>query len=467
MRDHATPLRGSERVMQSPLNEGRFGRMFRRLPAASFEDHALSLLAASMKEPVPQPQGWDPQVVEDLDNPAIPSGYTYFGQFIDHDITFDAASSLDRANDPDALVSFRTPRFDLDSVYGSGPLDEPFQYEGGKGPKLLVDDSNQNGVPDLPRNEQGFALIGDPRNDEHAIISQLHLAFIRLHNKLVDHVVAQGVQGEQAFAEAQRLTRWHYQWVVVHDFLPRLLDPNVLASVFPPPKQGAAEGQDIRRRYYKPKKNAYIPLEFSVAAFRFGHSMVRGRYDLNDVALGKPIFLAGDNIGATDDLRGRKPLEAQWTIDWSRFFVFGGSTPQPSRKIDARLVEGLFDLPGPDATSLPLRNLRTGQARRLPSGQDVAQAVRAPVLTGAELGADVPVPTPLWFYILQESHAVHQGTRLGPVGSRIVAEVLLGILELDPQSYYRQQPTWVPDPVPGTGDAGRVTLPDLLVFGTT
>ena len=130
------------------------------------------------------------------DNEAIPAGYTYFGQFVDHDITFDPVSSLQRINDPDALENFRTPRFDLDSVYGSGPGDEPFQYDRDSidGVKLLVgkgrdvNTGETTSEDDLPRNAQGIALIGDPRNDENIIVSQLQLAFIKLHNKFVDQI---------------------------------------------------------------------------------------------------------------------------------------------------------------------------------------------------------------------------------------------------------------------------------------
>lgn len=166
-----------------------------------------------------------------LDNPEIPAGYTYLGQFIDHDITFDPSSSLQRMNDPEGLVNFRTPRFDLDSLYGSGPDDEPFQYdEASGGTKFLIgkgrhtDTEQPTADDDLPRNEQGRALIGDPRNDENTIVSQLHLTFSKLHNRLVDQVGTEHeLTGDELFKKAQRLTRWHYQWVVVHDFLARIV----------------------------------------------------------------------------------------------------------------------------------------------------------------------------------------------------------------------------------------------------
>jgi hypothetical protein len=153
------------------------------------------------------------------DNTAIPAGFTYLGQFIDHDITFDPMSKLDRADDPRTLVNFRTPRLDLDSVYGSGPRDQPYLYDWKlthpPGTRLLL------AGEDLPRNQQGRALTGDPRNDENVILTQLHLLFIRFHNVVVDRLVDEGkVPEDELFDEAQRIVRWHYQWMVVHEFLP-------------------------------------------------------------------------------------------------------------------------------------------------------------------------------------------------------------------------------------------------------
>jgi hypothetical protein len=185
--------RGLDAVPKSPLFEGRFGRMFRALPAPLHDREALIALGNAMPE--------ETNAGTAADNPAIPSAYTYFGQFVDHDITFDPVSQLQRLNDPDALVDFRTPRFDLDSVYGAGPTASPFLYESRdatfRGVKLLVgrnprSDPLQGGDPldpqDLPRNEQGRALIGDPRNDENIVVSQLQLAFLKLHDRAVDRV---------------------------------------------------------------------------------------------------------------------------------------------------------------------------------------------------------------------------------------------------------------------------------------
>ena len=454
MKTHGSDPRGGRSVARSPLFEGRFGRMFRRLtPAPAYPLDQLEALAAQMREP-DQPGGWG-GAPPALDNPAITAGYTYLGQFIDHDLTFDPVSSLDRLNDPDALTSFRTPRFDLDSLYGSGPADEPFQYDRDDERKLLIA-SNALGVDDLPRNSQEIALIGDPRNDENVIVSQLHLAFARLHNRFVDQAAAAIADPGDCFAEAQRLTRWHYQWVVVHDYLPRTVGEPLMGELFDP------DTGDTDLRYYRARTRPYLPVEFSAAAFRFGHSQVRGIYDLNAAVTGRPIFAAGDAVGPLDDLRGRRNLPAGWSVDWSLFFPIAGSNPQPSRLIDARLVPALFDLPGAGA-ALAVRNLQRGQALQLPSGQDVARLLKADVLTGDQLGA--PEPTPLWFYLLKEAE-LGGGTSLGPVGGRIVAEVLLGLLRGDVHSFINVDPTWTPT-VPDADGDGRITVADLLAFATS
>jgi hypothetical protein len=442
--------RGIKRIPRSPLFEGRFGRLFRQLkPAPELSDKQLRDLAESMREP----KGGGGK----LDNPKIPAAYTYFGQFVDHDITFDPVSDLQRKNDPDALVDFRSPRFDLDCVYGGGPADQPYLYDQPARLKLLIDKKNIEGEPDLQRNAEGVALIGDPRNDENIIVSQLQLIFLRFHNKVAAKVAAdKSIPKERRFEEAQRLVRWHYQWVILEDFLPRIAGKAVKDRV--KRKNGEVT---IDLRWFHPKNNPFMPVEFSVAAYRFGHSQIRGGYDLNQVVQGVPIFIPGEKVGKFDDLRGFRPLPPAWTIDWS-FFLDGvpgkAKKPQLSRKIDAKLARGLFDLPGlpQGESSLAFRNLKRGQALRLPSGQDVAKRMGLKPLSGKKLGA--PEPTPLWFYILKES-GLKGGQQLGPVGGQIVAEVLLGLLKGDQHSFVNARPDW--RPTLGS-KAGKFTLADLV-----
>jgi Animal haem peroxidase len=454
------PIRGGARVPLSPISEGRFGRMFRRLPSMPpLDDGALQALAEQMREPG-QPGGWE-GTVQNFDNETIPAGYTYLGQFIDHDITFDPTSSLQRRNDPDALHDFRTPRFDLDSLYGSGPIDEPFQYRRGRNGLAMLIEPNINGVEDLPRNSEGVALIGDPRNDENTIVGQLQLVFLALHDKLAAEVeVDASVPADQRFAEAERRLRWHYQWAVVHDYLPKVIGTEMFNRLYNADKKTGLPDVDLR--YYRVKNNPYMPVEFSVAAFRFGHSQIRGIYNLSQAVRDRPIFTSGPLADQFADLRGFRPLPPGWTVDWSMFFPIGGSKPQPSRMIDAKLVPALFDLPD-GGGSLAFRNLKRAQALGLPSGQDVAKLLQLPLLTSAEL-AGAPEPTPLWFYILKESEVrVEGGRHLGPVGGRIVGEVLLGLLRGDPQSWFSADPAWTPTISDADGD-GVVGVPDLIQF---
>ncbi|HMJ36713.1 MAG TPA: heme peroxidase family protein [Baekduia sp.] len=397
-------------------------------------------------------------------NRTIPAGYTYLGQFLDHDITFDPTSKLQRDNDPSALVNFRTPRFDLDSVYGSGPADQPFLYDWDAAPapgvKLLVDadppDAAAAGL-DLPRNHQHRALIGDARNDENLIIAQLHLLFLRFHNRVVDVVDAArpSLAAAELLEEAQRIVRWHYQWIVMHDFLPRIVGHPL------PDEHGAFAWRD----------EPFMPVEFSGAAFRFGHSMVRESYKLNDgpaVPVFRPRRRSGRHLG------GARRLPRELEIDWERFFRLAGARPPTSSmQIDLSLSEALSELP--DGTALARRNLERGRALGLPAGRDVANAMGEEPLTDDELLDPLPRrldpttreamlhATPLWYYVLLEAQLRGgEGEHLGPVGGRIVAEVMVGLLEGDPQSYRRQWPEWTPE-LPGA-TAEDFTMGDLVHF---
>ena len=465
--------RGQTGVPLSPLHEGRFGRMFRDPQPLAPGQAAIGALAKLVKESGSGAAG---------DNTKIPAGYTYFGQFVDHDITFDPTSDLAKQNDPDALVNFRTPRFDLDCLYGSGPDDDPFMYEWSsptnRRVKLLVGRNPSSGdfdIADLPRNQQARALIGDHRNDENIIVSQLQLLFIRFHNKVVDRTRKnQKLAGGELFREAQRITRWHYQWIVVHDFLQRIVGKETAEAVLQPAT--SSEPARTALNFFDPKNNPFMPVEFSGAAYRYGHSQVRAAYDLNDTVRGVPIFAAADKPQPLEHLGGFRRLPAAWTIDWSFFFkTSAGAKPQLSRKIDTSIAPPLFKLPGlpGDRPSLARLNLMRGRALGLPSGQDVAEAMGAPPLTPAQLGlADIDLPaagrealaqaTPLWFYVLREAAVLGKGERLGMVGGRIVAEVLVGLLEGDPQSYLRRKPAWTP--ILPLAKKGDFTMADLVNF---
>ena len=398
-------------------------------------------------------------------NDAIAAGFTYLAQFIDHDITFDPTPLSQRAADPDALVSFRTPRLDLDSVYGSGPSDQPYLYEWtderDAGVKFLVDerprlDRSQTQVHDLPRNTQGRALTGDPRNDEHAIIAQLHVLFLRFHNRVVDELRATGTTGDDLFREAQQLVRWHYQWIVVQEFLRLVLAPGVAASLLPQPDGTPGEG----RRHFTWKHEPFIPLEFSGAAYRFGHSMVRPDYRINGVVPPVRLFPQDDETGLF--LHGFRRLDPALAIEWERFFELGGPAGDliMARAIDTNLTTRLHRLPrgvATDAAPLFALNLERGRRLELPPGPAVAEKLEQPALSAEQLRIvehagfapfrdELLHKTPLWYYVLCEAESERgaKGRHLGPVGSRIVGEVLLGLIEGDPRSYLSQPEPWTP-----------------------
>ncbi|HVL05101.1 MAG TPA: heme peroxidase family protein [Acidimicrobiales bacterium] len=446
--------RGLDNLPRSASFDGRYGRMFRELPAFAPSDSALKALADSMADAPAGAAG---------DNPDLPSGYTYLGQFVDHDITFDPVSSLDRVNDPDALNTFRTPRFDLDSLYGRGQADSPYLYDQDDPASLLVGrntDTVEHEPVDLPRNHQGRALIGDPRNDVHFIVSQLHLAFIRFHNAVVDHLRFR-VEPSSLFEEARRTVTWHYQWVVVHDFLVRLVGAEMLGEVLVTGKRTGKARADLS--FFTWRNRPFVPVEFSAAAYRFGHSMVRGEYRINDTLEVLPILTDIRVANPLQHLGGFRTLPKGWSVQWKHLFdLDDATTPQLARRIDTKLAEPMRKLPPAidnARRSLGLLNMLRGRSLQLPSGQAVAAAMDSEVPNG-ELG--LTGETPLWFYVLREAEALHEGRRLGPTGGRIVAEVLVGLLKGDPSSFLRQAPAWKPD-LPSV-EAGTFTMVDLLRF---
>ena len=514
------PPRGLGGTPSSPIATGRFGRMFRHVPVYAHSEPSLVALGQAMVQDLEDGQLDEPLGEDDDDeNTAeldeelrLPAGYTYFGQFVDHDITFDPVSSLGRQNDPDALVDFRTPRFDLDSLYGRGPSDQPYLYDP-DGVHLTLgrrlSDDEQTGGPDLQRVATERALIGDPRNDENLIVSQLQSAFIRFHNKVLDHVGGEspGLSKDDVFKLAQQTVRWHYQWVVVNDFLKRLVGEAVIKDIVDPSPYLVPEDVGLtipqpRFRFYRWNEAPYMPVEFSVAAYRFGHSMVRPSYLINEVAATDPpvegasrIPLFSQTGGPKQHLNGFRGLPDVWGVDWKFLLanIGDGSAehlPQPSYKIDAQLSHPLGALPSstvePEvlvagfdpaiAQSLAVRNLLRGLWLGLPSGQDVARAMGVePPLTDEELyggldldpdaRADLAGHAPLWFYVLKEAEVRAQSAHLGPVGGRIVAEVLIGLLAGDPLSYLSVRPGWRPT-LPSANE-GRFTLSDIINFAIT
>ena len=474
------------------FDSGRFGRMFGGLPPFASDTpqirHALLEIGKAggimdagddlSKGPVLLIT--DPSLsANNSNNPTLSAGMTFLGQFLDHDMTSDPTSSLERQVDPEQISNFRTPTFGLDNVYGAGPGGSPHLYDQssvGRGIKFLIEETGTPGKQDLPRNSQMVALIGDPRDDENLIIGQLQLAFLKFHNHVVDYVEGElGVTGPSAiFAEAQRIVRWHYQWIIVHEFLAKTCGQAIVDDVL-------ADG----RKFYKWRNEPFIPVEFSVAAYRFGHSQVRPSYRANFTGNpgGTPFFgmiFTADSLpaGDPDDLSGSARAPRRF-IDWPTFFDFGDGNVKPNKKIDTVLSSALFHLPGtvvahPDAatnpSSLAQRNLLRHLTFALPSGQRVAKAMKLPLLSDGDLAMLKPFGlddhTPLWFYILREASVMANGERLGPVGGRIVTEVFVGLLQGDRTSYLSQDPDW--EPFLPTIDASKqhedFRMVDLLRF---
>jgi Animal haem peroxidase len=493
-------VRGANLSRGSVLFGGPFGRIFRAVPPADFgaDDVStlsnLAALAAAMTS-VADPN--DPKDGPDAEESGIPAAYTYFGQFIDHDLTFDPASSLQKQNDPDALVDYRTPRFDLDNVYGRGPDDQPYMYTADG--RSFVLGNAMTGAPevnanahDLQRNAQtpARALIGDPRNDENKIVSQLQGLWHRFHNKIAAD------NPSLTFPEVQQQARFHYQWVLLHDFLPTVIAKDVLEEVLPLDKNKKPIVSKSNLQFFHYRDEAFMPLEFSAAAYRFGHSMVRPGYRVNGTVGPQPIFKLGANAL---DLRGFQAPPSNWALDWRRYIDlvpldYGTLVDNPDQndptnqnrlqlayKIDTSLVNPLGVLPASIAVNpsvLAQRNLERGWRMRLPSGQDVARAmglVPLPddkIVIGKFTGdpADIVAASiasvgdgvsfvgncPLWTYVLAETVESKvtvktlQGDKqittrkLGPVGGRIVAETFVGLLLADSSSYVSLDPLWEP-----------------------
>ena len=459
---HGAQLRGMFLTSKDRLAEGRFGTMFKRLPAYAPSDTLLTGLAQTMVEP-------DASDAFLNTSPRLFAGFTFIGQFIDHDITLDTTPLDLQQADPDATVNFRTPRYDLDVLYGRGPAYDPQFYDPADPAKLLLT-PNVNGVLDVPRGSDGRAVMPDRRNDENLILVQFHKAVAQFHNKIVDYARAQGIRQEWLFETARRLTRWHYQWAVIHDFLPRFVGDELVGPNGTVYKEVAGKPPVINLNYYKPTNRdgrPFMPVEFAVAAYRFGHSLIRPFYVINGSGV---VDVFGPDNGF--NLNGGRPIPSDLVMVWKNILPVDPAFPaRPPRKIDTKLSIPLSNLPGsavppPDPTrELAVRNTLRGKRVGLPSGQQVARAMRVTVLSNATLGLSNDPgwggEAPLWFYILKEAElSPYNGEQLGPVGGRIMAETLVGLLQRDPNSYLYLDAAWKPAPpiAPMTGQFGFVDL---------
>jgi hypothetical protein len=482
------------------LREDRFGRIFPDLPP--FFTSVTDELKAAMDE-IGKPGGLldakdnllagpaelivDPDLSENNpNNPTHTAGTTFMGQFMDHDMTFDLSSRLGVPTEPGASANSRTPAFDLDSVYGAGPYGPDAVFfvaeRGRRGRAIKFKVESGGSFEDVPRDADAKAIISDPRNDENLLISGLQVAFFKFHNNAVDFVEQNEHEhdDDEIFRRARRLTTWHYQWMIVHEFLPLFIGQETLGDIL----RGG-------RKFYRPHV-AQIPVEFQGAAYRFGHSMVRPSYRANLAGEnGQPFFgmifdSAAEGQADPVDLRGGARARRRF-VGWQTFFNFGssprpsgtgtlGEDVKPNKRIDTKISTPLFNLPlgaitsNQPPTALPQRNLLRQITWSLPAGQKVAETMGVDSLTPDHFDELKPFKlnlresTPLWYYILKEAEVMADGLHLGPVGGRIVGEVILGLLQLDRDSYL-WSPGWRPTlPTTSQTPTGDFRMIDFLTF---
>ncbi len=458
---------------------GNFGRMFPGLPSfAPANDQVRNAMAdigrpggildaRDALERGPIDLIIDPALsVNNRDNPFQTAGMTFLGQFLDHDMTFDTTSPLGQPVAPEASPNARTPALDLDSVYGGGPVSQPQLYNPSDTAKFRLESGGL--FEDLPRAADRTAIIADPRNDENLIISGLHAAFLLFHNRVVDLLRGQGVPEAQVFARARQTVTWHYQWIIVNEFLRLQCGFGIVQDVL-------AHG----RRFYRPEPGpAFIPVEFQGAVYRFGHSQVRPSYranlrgDANNTPFFGMIFdPAGEGRPDPVDLRGGARARRRF-IGWGTFFDFRDGNVRNNKRIDRKISTPLFRLPlgaipgRTNPTALPQRNLLRHITWSLPSGQAIAAAMGIPTLDPPQMpelrpyGLNLDRNTPLWYYTLAESELISDGIQLGPMSARLVAEVFIGVMQRDPNSYLAAQPSWRPT-LPAASP-GNFTMVDLL-----
>jgi hypothetical protein len=426
LRSHCLSPARAKVAIDAPLAPTAYGRMFPELPSFEADEQFLHALGRAGGI-------CDCGDVEDTPDSLgeTAAGWPIFGQLVAHDITADRSGLQSHTNTAE-LRNARGLQLNLECLYGDGPTGHPFLYQRDDPAKFLLG----VGGADLQRNADGIAVIGDPRNDSHMFMSQLHLAMLKAHNAFVDEARHASTATDREFDEAARQLRWHYQWIVLNEFLPLLVGQTLADSVL-------REGP----QWFHPKHGGFIPLEFADAAYRYGHSQIRHRYRLNAQTDLVPLF---------PDLLGFRPVPREHVIDWTLFFDTAGAAPaQRSKKIEGKLVRALIELPVAvtgeceieDYHSLAVRDLQRGQGVGLPSGEEVARHIGATPLTAEQVGiasTGWKGETPLWYYILREADACTGGHRLGPVGGQIVAEVLVGLIDADPTSFRRSHQEWRP-----------------------
>ncbi|APR39153.1 hypothetical protein BTO02_27875 [Paraburkholderia sp. SOS3] len=415
----------------------------------------------------------DPAKFESRDIPAV---FTFVGQFIDHDLTMNAVNLFEPQQDPlppakagapvtaNSVVDGASPLIDLDSVYGtrvssSSPAGD--LYEGDKF-RLVT----SNGMTDLPREEDGTAVIGDSRNDENQLILQIHLLVQRMHNKFVDE--------GKSFAEARKETIYNWQLMILKDHLPRVIEADTLRYVLEQvalPDFGALKHKPVLDLATGQLKVS-MPHEFAIG-YRFGHSQLKRSYRLNSrhpdgtVLFDNSLVGTGPRGNEFDDLRGSQTLREKNTIEWPVFYA--RAKPVLGNRIDGKVTSRVFDLPEsaiPDDIkyigNLPHRNLIRSRQVGVCSGEALAafygitpfapEAIEPDASARALYMQNEAVPaesrqfeTPLWYYFLKEAELTNgpgvNSSKLGPLGSRLISEVIVGAIAYAPLSIMNDK-TW-------------------------
>ena len=475
----------------------------------------------------------------------LPAAFAYFGQFLNHDLSAPVGSLLQivdeipddfiisdkplpgvakmwrAANTDEILEHIRneheTP-LNLDSLYGDGPFlpnGQPTSAEASalydvqglhfilgttsepSAEVLLANAKNPLeraiGAPDLPRKREGDALvtlIADRRNDGNLILAQLHLAMMLFHNKAVDILHPQYPDAAKCFAAARRLVTRHYHWCILHDFLPRILSNDILKDSidYPRPLNRADKGK--------------VPMEFTTAAYRFGHSLISRSYDYNsNFGTGRSMAETaqlGDLFTFTSagKMKGADQLPDHWVIDWHRMTADSPINLAHSEAIDMQFAGGMMAVVPEERIvefqSIIARNLVRGFHRRIPFGQVLAKLYKKDALTACQIRAAMPnalaedlqfpdadgarekrmelaKQTPAWLYFLCEAKLLEGGEKLGPVASKIIAETFVNLMDLKNGAITGENGRpWQPSqsPMKTAADQPIASLRDLLIFAS-
>ncbi|HYR22644.1 MAG TPA: peroxidase family protein [Chthoniobacterales bacterium] len=433
-------------------------------PFAGHDETHLRELSTRMKD-IPQNRRGRPRRGD-----LAPSGFVYLGQFLDHDLTRDETRLEHASAAPERTKNLHVPRLNLESLYGGGPRKSPDLYdhsESGSETFLLgsTEALPRKRIPSTPDDffrRNGRPLLADNRNDQHLILAQLHVVFLQFHNRMIGYLkhgraTDEAFPNETIFDAARRLVVWHYQWIVRNEFLKWFVLPEVLTDI---EKHGP--------RFFKlvpGEKVPSLPVEFTQAAFRFGHSMVQPQYEINQWV---GLVRLSELVRKTRPDEPGEPLPADNVLDWDRFTRTWGGNANFAENIDTLISEDMFNLPAaampvPTKTPpppLPEMTLVRGSRIGLPSGQEACRAAGVQSLAETQVGFDdegneflrdrgLNEKTPLWYYLLREAEVLgirrfRGGECLGPLGSRIVAEVLLGVMNADPEHYLNVDPNWRP-----------------------